>query len=434
MQHKIGFISLGCAKNLVDSEQIMGLLRDSNFTFVNSPEEADTIIINTCGFIDASKKESIQTILEMSQYGKKLVVVGCLVERYLKQLKKQLPEVDLFIPIHDYPRMDQLLNKLWNEDMIQSKFSYRHRMITTPSYSAYLRISEGCNNRCTYCAIPIIRGGFKSRPFDEIISEAKTLEASGVKELVVISQDTTRYGTDLDDKTSITTLLKELLKLKKIEYIRLLYLYPDEINDELLYLIRDNPRLTPYFDLPIQHASDHVLSKMHRRGNHDFLVDLIENRIRKIIPNAVIRTTIIVGFPGETEEDFDILMDFIQKMQFDHLGAFLYSREEGTVAYGMKNQVHYQTKKRRYEKLMQEQRKICYQKNKAWIGQEMEGLVISVDHDHHRYLLRSGWNAPDDIDGEIHFTAKKDLALGDKVKIKITACYGYDLEGEYIEE
>ena len=215
MQHKIGFISLGCAKNLVDSEQIMGLLRDSNFTFVNSPEEADTIIINTCGFIDASKKESIQTILEMSQYGKKLVVVGCLVERYLKQLKKQLPEVDLFIPIHDYPRMDQLLNELWNEDMIQSKFSYRHRMITTPSYSAYLRISEGCNNRCTYCAIPIIRGGFKSRPFDEIISEAKTLEASGVKELVVISQDTTRYGTDLDDKTSITTLLKELLKLKK---------------------------------------------------------------------------------------------------------------------------------------------------------------------------------------------------------------------------
>lgn len=434
MQHKIGFVSLGCAKNLVDSEQIMGMLKDSNFEFVSSPEDADTIIINTCGFIDASKKESIQTILEMSQYGKKLVVVGCLVERYLDQLKKDLPEVDLFVPIRDYPRLDQLLNALWNEEAVQCKFSYQHRMMTTPSFTAYLRISEGCNNCCTYCAIPLIRGSFKSRPMDEILLEAKHLEEQGVKELVVISQDTTRYGSDLGNGTTIIDLLKELLKLKKIEYIRLLYLYPDEIDDDLLYLIRDEPRLTPYFDLPIQHASDDVLKAMHRRGNHDFLVDLIENRIRKIVPQAVIRTTIIVGFPGETETDFNILMDFIQKMQFDHLGAFLYSREENTASYSFKNQVPYQTKKKRYRILMQEQRKICYHKNKAWIGKEMVGLVVGKDEAHHRYLLRSGWNAPDDIDGAIYFTSSTPLALGDTVKVRIEACYGYDLEGIKVDE
>ncbi len=429
MQHKIGLISLGCAKNLVDSEQIMGMLVDSHIELVNDPSLADTIIINTCGFIDSSKQESINTILEMVASQKRIVVVGCLVERYVEELKRELPEVDLFIPIRDYDKLPLLLNKLWNEDVVQYDFSYRHRLLSTPEFTAYLRISEGCNNCCTYCAIPLIRGPFKSRPLAEIIQEAHLLADKGIKEIVVISQDTTRYGSDLFPKLSIVTLLKELLKISSFRYIRLLYLYPDEIDDELLYLIAKEPRLTPYFDLPIQHASDRILEAMHRRGNREFLKNLIQNRIRKIVPNAVIRTTIIVGFPGESDEDFELLKTFLEEMQIDHLGAFMYSREEGTASYSFPNQVPESIKKARYDELMRLQRVISYRKNKRRIGQKMTGLVIDYDRRHQRYLLRSGWNAPDDIDGNIYFTSSHNHKIGDIVTIEISGCFGYDLEG-----
>ena len=336
---KIGIVSLGCAKNLVDSELILGMFKKGNFAIVQKPEDADVIIVNTCGFIDSSKEESIKTILEMAKYNKRLVVVGCLVERYLDELKKAIPEVDLFVPIRDYSKLHVLIEKLMHTKKI-TKFNPLNRVISTQPFTAYLRISEGCNNCCTYCAIPLIRGSFRSRPLEEIEIEATELEKNGVKEIVVISQDTTRYGTDIKDKNiNICDLLKMLLSHKGFLYIRLLYLYPDEISDDLLYLIGSEPRLTPYFDIPIQHSSTKVLESMHRRGNHDFLVDLFNNRVRKVVPNAILRTTFIVGFPGETDEDFNNLLDFIDLIKFDHLGAFTYSREEGTVSYDYKDQI-----------------------------------------------------------------------------------------------
>ena len=295
-------------------------------------------------------------------------------------------------------------------------------------------MSEGCNNCCTYCAIPLIRGSFRSRPLEEIEIEATELEKNGVKEIVVISQDTTRYGTDIKDKNiNICDLLKMLLSHKGFLYIRLLYLYPDEISDDLLYLIGSEPRLTPYFDIPIQHSSTKVLESMHRRGSHDFLVDLFNNRVRKVVPNAILRTTFIVGFPGETDEDFNNLLDFVDLIKFDHLGAFTYSREEGTVSYDYKNQIDEDTKIERYEKLMKKQKVISYQKNKSHIGEVMEGLVVGYDNKNDLYLLRSGWNAPDDIDGKITFKSHRKLMLGEQVKVKITNAFVYDLDGILVD-
>lgn len=432
MKIKIGLVSLGCAKNQVDSEQVLGMLNDSGFEIVSSPSIADVIIVNTCGFISSSKEESIDTILEMAKYNKKLIVIGCLVERYLDELKKELPEVDLFVPIREYHLLKDKINQLMNNSAVLYDFSYQHRLPVTPHFTAYLRISEGCNNRCTYCAIPLIRGGFKSRPFDEVIDEARILASRGIKELVVISQDTTRYGSDFENPKTITNLLEELLKIKEFDFIRLLYLYPDEIEDDLLRLIATEPRLTPYFDLPIQHASSKILKSMNRRGDKEFLLDLINNRIRKIVPNAILRTTIIVGFPGETDEDFNELLEFVKEIRFDHLGAFTYSREEGTASYDFNDQVDEDVKNTRYQKLMREQRKISYLNNKEHIGKIMEGLVVGIYKDG-SYLLRSWWNAPDDIDGNIIFKSHKQLQLGQKVRVRIIGCYGYDLEGEEVE-
>lgn len=276
MYEKIGIVSLGCAKNLVDSEEILGALVKSDFEIVNDPRKADAIIVNTCGFIDSSKQESINTILEMAQYNKKLVVVGCLVERYLEDLQKELKEVDLFIPIREYKNMNVLLHKLLQNEEDIPQICPLDRVLSTPHYTAYLRISDGCDNRCTYCAIPIIRGGFKSRPLDDLVEEAKIIAKKGVKELVVISQDTTKYGIDLEGNVNIVTLLKRLLEIEQFTYIRLLYLYPDEITDELLALIAKEERLTPYFDLPIQHANSRILKAMNRRGDKEFLLQLMK--------------------------------------------------------------------------------------------------------------------------------------------------------------
>lgn len=426
---KIGIISLGCAKNLVDSEEILGMLHSSNFQIVNNPNEADAIIVNTCGFINSSKQESIDTILEMSQYHKKLIVVGCLVERYLNELKEELPEVDLFVPIKDYGKIHEHLIKLFDGDEDIIPLCPTNRVLSTPPYTSYLRISDGCNNRCTFCAIPLIRGNFKSRSKEEILKEAEILSKKDIKELVVISQDTTRYGTDLENE-SIVTLLKDLLKYPTFAYIRLLYLYPDEVSDELIELISKEERLTSYFDLPIQHINDRLLKNMNRRGDKKYIIELIK-KIRSHVPNAVLRTTLIVGFPGETEDDFEELLDFVKETKFDHLGAFTYSREEGTKSYDMGDQVEEIVKQDRLNRLMKVQRKISYELNKSRVGEIMHGIVTKNNHDG-TYDVRSGWNAPDDIDGRIILKSEKMLSIGDLIDIRIIDAFVYDLLAELI--
>lgn len=427
---KIALISLGCEKNLVDSENILGLLLKNHYQIVNDKEEADILIINTCGFIESSKKESIDTILDNIDKKQKVVVTGCLVNRYLDELKKAIPEVDLWIPIREYKNFNKLLSSLDKELDSDEGLNDEYRLVSTGPYSAYLRIGDGCSNCCSYCAIPLIRGPYASRPFDSIIKEAKKLASEGYKELIVLEQDTTRYGLDLKEKKTIVDLLKELLKIQGLEYIRLLYLYPDEISDELIDLIAKEERLTPYFDIPIQHSEDHILKLMNRRGNKEYLKNLF-NKIKSKIPNAILRTTVMVGFPGETNKDFANLLNFIKEIKFDHLGAFKYSKEEGTTSYNFPHQVRESTKQKRLDTLMELQQGISYELNKRHIGEVMVGLVVGQDNG--SYLLRSYYNAPDDVDGKIFFTSPKPLQEGEKVKVLIKESYVYDLYGILIE-
>ena len=427
---KVGIVSLGCHKNLVDSENILGLFDRNEYEITNDPRDSDVIVVNTCGFIESSKKESIENILDMLQYHKKVVVTGCLAERYYHELKKEIPEVDVYIPIREYKNFNKYLSKIDKDIDPSLGVDDDYRIVSTGPFSAYLKIGEGCDNRCSYCAIPLIRGHFVSRPYNEIIAEAKDLANSGIKEIIILEQDTTKYGIDLKtNKKDIVGLLKGLLKIKEFDYIRLLYLYPDEISDELIDLIAKEERLTPYFDVPIQHSEDHVLMDMHRRGDKEFLRNLFK-KIRSKVPNAIIRTTVMVGFPGETEEDVDNLIEFIKEVKFDHLGSFTYSREEDTPSYDFPNQIEEPIKEERRARLMKAQQKVSYVLNKKHIGEEMEGLVIGKDKDD--YLLRSYWNAPDDVDGKIYIKSDRKLALGEKVKVMITDAFVYDLMGEVI--
>ena len=428
---KIALISLGCEKNLVDSENILGLLLKNHYQIVNDKESADILIINTCGFIESIKKESIETILDSIGKKQKVVVTGCLVNRYKEELEKEIPEVDLWIPIRDYPRFNALLATLDKELTNYEGLNDNYRLVSTGSYSAYLKIGDGCSNCCTYCAIPLIRGPYVSRSFESIIEEAKKLANDGYKELIVLEQDTTRYGSDLKEKKTIVDLLKELLKINGLEYVRLLYLYPDEISDELIDLIAKEERLTPYFDIPIQHSEDKILKAMNRRGDKAYLKELFV-KIRNRIPHAILRTTIMVGFPGETKEDFNNLLDFINEIKFDHLGAFKYSREEGTKSYDYPHQIRESTKQKRLEQLMELQQGISYELNKHHIGETMTGLVVGKENDY--YLLRSYYNAPDDIDGKILFSSNRPLKEGEKVKVLIKESYVYDLYGTLVEE
>ncbi|MBQ6731222.1 MAG: 30S ribosomal protein S12 methylthiotransferase RimO [Bacilli bacterium] len=431
MVKKIAIISLGCEKNLVDSENILGLLVKNKYEIVNDKESADILIINTCGFIESSKRESIDTILDNIGKKQKVVVTGCLVNRYKEELEKEIPEVDLWIPIREYRNFLKLLSLLDKDLTNYEGLNDNYRLVSTGSYSAYLKIGDGCSNCCTYCAIPLIRGPYVSRPFDSIVSEAKKLANDGYKELIVLEQDTTRYGTDLKEKKTIVDLLKELLKIKGLEYIRLLYLYPDEITYELIDLISKEKRLTPYFDIPIQHSEDKILKAMNRRGDKAYLKELFA-KIRNRIPNAILRTTVMVGFPGETNEDFANLLDFVKEIKFDHLGAFKYSKEEGTASYNYPHQVKESTKQKRLDALMELQQGISYEQNKKHIGEVMEGLVVGQDNGY--YLLRSYFNAPDDIDGKIYFSSNKALKEGEKVRVLIKESYVYDLYGSEVEK
>ena len=421
---KVGLISLGCAKNQVDSEMILGVFKRSEIT--NNIEEADVIIINTCGFIESAKKESIDTILEMADYHKKLIVTGCLVERYYEDLKKSLPEVDLFIRIKDYPHIKEILKDFLNENV--KDFKEKNRLLITPKHLAYLRISDGCNNRCSYCAIPLIRGNYKSRLEDDIYEEAVSLVNKGVKEIVLISQDTTRYGTDLGN-TNIVKLLKRLETIPGVEFIRFLYLYPSDVTDELIECVRTSKVITPYFDIPIQHASDKMLKLMNRRDTNEVLYSLV-NRIRKAIPNAVLRTTVMLGFPYEEEEDFNILKKFISDVRFDKLGGFTYSKEEGTKGYFMP-QVNKNTAKRRLNEIMHMQEKISLDKGLERVGEIHKAIVEEFEG--YYYICRSFAFAPDDVDGYLFVLSDNKLKKGDIIQVEITDADSYNLFGKKLD-
>ena len=430
---KVGFVSLGCSKNLIDTEMAIGLFKRNNFEIVNYVEKAEIIIVNTCGFIESAKQEAINTILEMAEYKEKgtckyLVVMGCLVQRYKKELQKALPEVDLFIEINDYgsywDKILELLDEEEKPDTINN-LCYMDRVISTGNKTAYLKIAEGCSNRCTYCAIPYIRGPYVSRPMEKVLEEAKKLATAGIKELIVIAQDTTRYGEDLYGESKLSDLLNELCKIDGFEWIRFLYAYPESITDELIQTVKNNPKICNYFDIPIQHISDSVLKRMNRRTNGKQIEELI-NKIKKQIPDVILRTSLIVGFPGETEEDFNKLYEFVKKGYFDKLGVFTYSKEDGTPAARLKEQIHPATKKKRYNLIMSVAKDISAEKLKSYIGKEYKVLVEDTTFDHKFCVGRSYMDIPD-TDGMVIIKNCDTKLVGEFVNCKVTAVNNYDL-------
>lgn len=432
----VGFVHLGCSKNLVDTEMTIGLFKRNEYTIVNNEEEADILVINTCGFIEPAKEEAINTILEMAEYKKKkckyLIVMGCLVQRYKEELQKEIPEVDLWIKYDSYNNIwNQISNILKPEKVIKDKLDFLDRTITTGENFAYLRIAEGCSNFCTYCAIPKIRGKFISRTIEDIIEEAKKLVKKGYKELILIAQDTTKYGIDIYGEEKLAELLKRLCKIEELKWIRFLYSYPETITDELIKVVKEEDKICKYFDIPIQHISDSVLKRMNRKSDGKSISNLI-NKLRKEIPNVVIRTTVMVGFPGETKEDFEELYDFIKIMKFDRLGAFSYSKEEGTPAERLDNQVHPMTKKSRYNKIMELQKEISNESQKLLVGKELEVLVETKTFDNKYYVGRSRREVPD-IDGLIYIEMIDKSLEGKYVKVKIIESREYDLIGKVIE-
>ena len=430
---KIYLISLGCAKNRVDSELIIGLLEKNKAVLVDEPNEADLLMVNTCAFIESARKEAIDTILSLADYktgNKKLVVCGCLPQRY-DNLAQLLPEVDAFIPIKDYSNFSKIINNLYKSDY-QGELSFLNKHISTPNYMRYIKISEGCLNHCAFCAIPLIRGKLKSRTIDDIVNEVSQAVKDGAYEINLISQDTTRYGYDIYKENSIVNLLAEIVKIPGDFKVRLLYLYPDIVNDLLIQFIKNNSKIMPYFDIPIQHSEDSLLKAMNRRGNKEYLLDLFR-KIKKEIPNAIIRTTLIVGFPGETDLDIDNLIEFIEEVKFDRLGAFTYSKEEGTKGAKMPNQIKERIKKIRYNKVMQIQENIARKKQEKYINTIIDDCFITgYDAENLMYLARNYMYAPDDIDGVIYVAAKDEHKLGDLVKIKIKNADAYSLVGEEI--
>ena len=429
---KVAFISLGCAKNLVDTEFILGVLRKAGITLVNEIGTADLIMINTCGFIKPAKEETLATIEEMHGYGKKIIVLGCYAERYRDELEKTMPFIEKVITLKDYPRIHLILENLFRDRSLKFQpLNYENRILTGNKETAYVKIGDGCDNRCSYCAIPLIRGGYRSRDLQEIIDECRHLVKNGTKEINLISQDTSRYGSDFSDRISLVTLIRELSAIEGLWLIRLLYLYPEEITDQLIEEVRTNPLVAHYFDIPIQHIVPGILKRMNRRGD-DIVIKGLWKKIRTVIPDAIIRTTLIVGFPGESEADFQQLLEFIGNYPSDRLGAFVYSREEDTPAFAYPDQIDTKTKNDRLDRIMGAQRQIARRLSRQKAGTIQETLIEAYDEDSGFYYGRSYAFAPDDVDGYIVFQSKKTLRIGDIVKVSIKEAIMYDLIGDAI--
>ena len=457
----VGFVSLGCSKNLIDTEVIIGKFKNNKFDIVNDPRKADIIVVNTCGFIEAAKEEAINTILEMAEYKNKrckyLIVIGCLVQRYYDDLIKLFPEVDLFIKIEDYDTLWEKIEEIIQKKDISAKTinkrkaknnneqerkikklpmfkeqEYLERTISTGENYAYLKIGEGCSNMCTYCAIPYIRGLFVSRPMEDIIKEAEMIAKKGIKEIIVIAQDTTKYGIDIYGKMMLPELLQKISKINGIKWIRFLYSYPEGITQELIKTVKENNKICKYFDIPIQHVSNEILKKMNRKISKQAIEKLIK-QIRTEIPDATLRTSLIVGFPGETQENFEELYEFVKKTKFDKLGVFKYSKEENTPAASMPNQIHYKTKEARERKIMNLQKDISKEKLEKNIGKNITVLVENKSFDG-RYLIgRTSRDVPEE-DGIVYIkrNEKNENAINEFIKCKIIEVSNYDLIAESI--
>ncbi|WP_366936508.1 30S ribosomal protein S12 methylthiotransferase RimO [uncultured Eubacterium sp.] len=439
ISRKVGMISLGCPKNQVDGEALLAKLKKAGYEIVNNIEDSDVMIVNTCGFIEQAKKEAIDTILEVAEYKNAglisaIVVTGCLAERYQDEIIKEMPEVDAVLGIGANSDIVKTCDKALC-GIVTTSFPNKcylsindERIISTPSHWAYLKIAEGCDNRCSYCAIPGIRGGFRSRTIESCVDEAKTLAESGVKELILIAQDTTKYGQDLYGKYSLDILLKELVKIDGIEWIRLFYCYPQRITDSLINVIANEEKVCNYIDIPLQHSDKTVLKNMNRVGDGDDYRALI-SKMREAIPDLALRTTFMVGFPGETDEQFENLCKFTEDIKFDKMGCFTFSPEEDTPAYDMQNQIDDDVKVRRQEVLMNKQYSITEELNKQRIGRIYKVIIDTFDGE--KYVGRSYMDSPE-IDSGIIFTCDNNLNIGDFVNVKITDYNGYDLIGEAI--
>lgn len=443
-KQKVSMVSLGCPKNLVDAEVMLGVLSQNLYEITTDEQDADIIIVNTCSFIKEAKQESIDAILDLAErkhdgHCHTLIVSGCLPQRYQEELAHELPEVDIFIGTGDYPRIAEILaEKTGSHEQLRyvgdPDFIYDEtlpRLNSSPSWYSYLKIGEGCSNCCSYCIIPQLRGGYRSRPLEALVAEAEKLVSRGVKEINVISQDITRYGSDFTDGTNLEVLLRRLAKIEGLRWIRLLYAYPDGITDGLIELVRDEPKICKYLDIPIQHISDPVLKSMKRRSSEAEIRNLIE-KLRSQIPSIAIRTSLIVGFPGETQEDFAKLSHFVEQTRFDRLGVFCYSREEGTPAAEMLDQISERVKRERYQKLMRTQARLSFRRNRGLIG-TTEQVVIEGYSEETELLLkgRSSRQAPD-IDGQVYITSGN-AEVGDIVTLKITDSSDYDLIGEMVD-
>ena len=435
----VGLVTLGCNKNQVDSEMILGLFKNMGYDIVNNPSKADIIVVNTCGFIEPAKKEAIDTILEMADYKeygncKALIVTGCLAKRYKKDILKNMPEVDLCIGVDEYENIGEILSDFLDEKFKGAKLEFCDRIISSNFPLAYIRISDGCNNKCHYCAIPSIRGKFKSRKIEDILNEVENLAKQGISEFCLISQDTSKYGIDIYNKPMLANLINKVSKIDGVKWIRVLYMYIFETNDDIINEIAANPKVCKYFDLAIQHISDKILKAMNRYDTKENIYSTIK-KIREKIPEAVIRTTVMVGYPGETEKDYEELRQGILDLKFDRLGAFSFSREEGTVACDLENQVPEDVKTERLKDIFDTQKQVSLEKNSNRLGKYYEVIVESVSEDDKYFICRSYAEAPD-VDGRIYIkideNSAKKIVVGEYTKIRIVNYNDYDLFAEVI--
>lgn len=439
---KLLFISLGCDKNLVDSEHMLGMLEEKGYTFTDDEEEAEVIVINTCCFINDAKEESIQTILEMAEYRKSgscraLIVTGCLAERYRREIQEEIEEVDAVIGTTAYDSLLEVLEhvfegkkELKTEDLNRLVRTKAKRQLTTGGHYAHLKIAEGCDKHCTYCIIPRIRGSYRSVPMEQLLDEAEALASQGVKELILVAQETTLYGVDIYCEKRLPKLLRELCRIRGLRWIRVQYCYPEEITEELIEVLKEEPKLCHYLDLPIQHASDRILKRMGRRTTREDLEQIIA-RLREAIPDICLRTTLITGFPGETQEDHEELMAFVDTQEFDRLGVFTYSQEEDTPAAQMPDQVPEEIKEDRQAELMELQQEIAFDKAEAMVGRELEVMIEGQVAGENAYVGRTYRDAPD-VDGYIFINTEETLMSGDFAKVRVTGALEYDLIGELI--